>query len=258
MISPALAIVNVALVASFVGIAVKQGPSYIFATMSNLSFIFAALYVELVGSKRGRLLGSMSEGTLFLVIAGASSFGFHTTLKLWTSLHTLDLYTAYLLTSHATYITISVLVIALVRGCLPDKYDEIGTRVVRVFLSLGFLVGLTMLTVYYDEIYAHQTTFYLSIGATVATTATLARFVLVWRENGSCSCKATVIAIFEMAMLLSAVLSAIYSQGGLIGRILSGQSEEYDLYHVRAPSSSKFALYSLLFACVGQLALFAG
>lgn len=260
MISPSLATVNVALVAAFVGLAARPETPYIFATMSNLAYTFAAFYSELASANRGRLLGSLSESTLFLVIIGASSFGFHTRLRLGTPLHTLDIWGGWLLVAHAAYITISVLVIALTRVCLPTRHEETGTRVVRLGLSLSFMTGLTLITVYYDTIYANQMQFYFTIGGFAATAGLLARFVVTFKENGACSFRAAMIALFEIAILLTALASAVYSQGELIGRRLPNQKEEYDLFHVRAAAarlnhhpSLYICIYTILCLCVHRV-----
>lgn len=242
-VSPALATVNSALTLSFLFSAIFPS-TYIFATLSNSAYVAAAFYCETVGSKRGDIFGQLSNSSLLLAIMGASSFAFHKDPTLGQPEHTLDIYTGWVLVTHAAYVTLNVALVASTRGCLPDTLDAVGTRVARLILSTCFLAFLTLITIFYDTVYSNQLTFYFTIGPLAAVLGAVCRFLITSKENDrGFDARAVGWAAVELVVLFSALASAIFNQSQLVGRRLNGADPEYDLYHVRRPIDTFLFLF---------------
>ena len=234
-ISPTIAATSSCLLLSYVVLGLA--PSiYVFATMTNLCYLGAGFLREAVSSTRRHsatsLVGQMAGGSLILVLLGASSFAFHRESQLWAPAHTLDILFGWLLVLHVLYVTLSVSFLAFVKYLFPEAWDRTGMWGVRMALSFGFLVAVTLLMTFYDSIYNHQTEFYFTVGPAAAVFGAAMRFILV-RKNTRVQWHAVRIALVEMIVALTAILAAILAQGELLGRRLSRQTdpEAYDLFH---------------------------
>lgn len=208
---------------------------FVFATISNLSFVAVALYLEVsnifaVGAGAGASLGRLSDATLLITLMGASSFGFHRLPQLGQPLHTLDIFFGWILVAHAAYLTLVVSMLAISKSCLPNWVDVVGARSVRVLLSVTFIVVLVVMTILYDDVYGNQLTFYFVAGPIALVFGGICRFVLIFEDTGRVSCWAIVLGLFEMTVLIVMLLVAVFCQGGLIGRKI-GESPEYQIYH---------------------------
>ena len=234
-ISPGVAVTSSCLLLSYVVLGLAPS-AYVFATMTNLSFLAAGFYREAVSATDRHsatlLVGQMAGGSLILVLMGASSFAFHRESVLGAPAHTLDILFGWLLVTHVFYVSFSVSLLAFVRFVLPDSLDTQGTRLVRTALSFSLLVVVTILMTFYDTFYSHQLEFYLVVGPSAALFGGLTRFILVY-EDQKVQWRAVGLAIVEVVVALTGVVAAILAQGELVGRPLSKTTspEEYDLFH---------------------------
>ena len=236
--SPTIAAVSTSLLISFLALALFPETQFVFSTVSNLAYIFAGFWRELHAVTESHsatvLVGQLGAGSFFLVFLGAASFAYHSTTQSATPAHTLDIVGGWLLVAHLLYVSFSVTFLALIEIALPSNYDFVGWHVARGLLSAVFLAFVTLLFLFYDFFYAHQTEFFFILGPSSAVFAGGFRFYLA-REKKRCNLRATAIAVFEICAMLLVVSAAIMCQGELIPPFLDkyDQTEgpKYDLYH---------------------------
>ena len=231
-ISSTVGITSIFLAGSYAALVIAPSP-YVFSTATNLCYLAAGFWREFlsVSDKHtvATLVGQLAGGPLILVFMGASSFAFHRESDVGSASHTLDIFFGWILVSHAFYVTLSVSVLALVRYSTRDAR---ASTVVRTALSICFLAFVTVLMTFYDNVYRNQMLFYFITGPAAAVFGAVCRGILVW-EEGEVRWQAVRVAIFELVVVLSAVFAAILSQGELLGRRLSRDTniDGYDFYH---------------------------
>tara|TARA_Y100000389_G_scaffold245_1_gene193 strand:+ start:17385 stop:18476 length:1092 start_codon:yes stop_codon:yes gene_type:complete len=232
-ISPFVATTTTFLAISYVGMVAAPSP-FVFATLTNLCYLAAGFHREIASSTDKHsamfLSGQMAGGALVLVLIGASSFAFHRESEMYSPAHTLDITFGWLVVAHVFYVSFSVSVLGLVSYCSgSSRLRTQAMRIVRRVLSLGFLTFVTILFVFYDTFYGHQKQLYFALGPAAAVFGGICRFILVKSFDWA----AIRVALWEVAVALTAVFAAILSQCELLGRRCNkGDSgEDYDFYH---------------------------
>jgi len=235
-ITPTVAAISAALVVSYAAL-LSQPSAYVFATVTNLCYLFAGFIRELItltNLERSTpiFLGHATGGALILALLGASSFAYHSKSTIGSPAHTLDILFGWLLVMHLFYTTMSVVVLALVSWCLPDALDSAGLAYGRAGLSIAFLASAVVVMTAYDTVYANQRTFYLVLGPCAAVFGAILR-AFVAHDGKGFTWKAIGLAVAELTVALTLVVSAILCQGELLGRTLDKATmpKEYDFWH---------------------------
>lgn len=228
--------ISAALIVSYMAL-IAQPSVHVFATASNLCYLAAGFVRELItltNLERSTpiFLGHATGGALILALLGASSFAYHSKSTIGSPAHTLDILFGWLLVMHLFYTTLSVVVLALVSWFLPDALDSTGLAYGRAGLSLAFLASAVAVMTAYDTIYSNQRTFYLVLGPCAAVFGAILRSFVAHDGKGF-TWKAIGLAVAELVVALTLVVSAILCQGELLGRPLDKATmpKEYDFYH---------------------------
>lgn len=234
-LSPAFASVSVALLVSYVAMALFPS-THVFATVSNICYIGAGFYREATSFANGNsatlLVGQLGGGSLVLVLMGASSFAFHREYVIGSPAHTLDILFGWVLVAHVLYVCFSVATLGLMQLLLPYGFDELGMHLLRTVLSLLMIAAYVLLMTFYDDLYANQQLLYFTLGPLAAVFGGVCRFMLVYNE-GAVQGHAFRVAVVEVVIALTATLAAIITQGELLGRKVSAKTlpREYDFFH---------------------------
>ena len=142
------------------------------------------------------------------------------------SAYAFDIYGGWLLICHVAYVSFGLVVSYTIR-----RQRQYLVFLARFVLSCSYVALVTVLRIYYDEIYKMQHVLYASAIAVVIPCFFVLRFVVscpMWRLN-----KALLPVAFESVVLSLSLVSALFVQGQLVGRILEyGKPDKtYDFYH---------------------------
>lgn len=233
-VSPMIAMISMMHAISYIGAA--AAPSiYVFATLTNLSFLGASLYrVGVVLSERhssSPLVGQLAGSSLIYAFMGGSSFAYHAESKLSSPAHSFDILFGWVLVMHVTFVCFSIVVFALMKYFLWGWNTLASMAYVRTALSLALLTGVTLLMTFYDEVYAIQQEFFFVMGPSAAVFGAICRFILIYRDD-KVNRMALLIAVTELFVALLIVFAAIVCQCELLGRKIQRNNdgtEEGDL-----------------------------
>lgn len=223
------------LISLFLKFAIPSSP-YIFATVSNIGYVVCAVYIHYRATstydskyQRGEFIGDSylianisTSASIFFILLGASSLGFHSESVLFQPLHSFDILFGWLLILTVAFVSISV-----------SFYAWAGRRLTRQLHStafVGFLVAIFMLVVQYSAVYNHQLEYYLVVASVAVVFAVISRIVLTGKKP---SLEVIAYAIGEMFILISVAVAAVFCQGELLGKKLNREleGESYDLFH---------------------------
>ena len=231
-LSPAIAsttlILGFAWSVSFVVPIINYNFESTFATLSNICFVGAGLYHEhRAPHRRGavKLAGSLASSSLPLILIGVSSFAFHIASDVGSNAHTLDIFMGWVLVLHVATIPVVVAVASFV----PTRFSKFVSRLV---LSTGIVVALFLFASFYDGMYRNQKYFYLVSGSIAMAASALCRRLLMY-DNNKLTFVPSALAFAELVVGVVVVISAVFSQGELLGRrvSLSSDARRYDIFH---------------------------
>jgi hypothetical protein len=233
-VSPMVAMISMTHAISYIGAA--AAPSvYVFATLTNLSFLGASLYrVGVVLSERhssSPLVGQLAGSSLIYAFMGGSSFAYHAESVLLSPAHSFDILFGWVLVMHVTFVCFSIVVFAIMKYSLWGWNTLANMAYVRTALSLSLLTGVTLLMTFYDEVYSIQQEFFFIMGPSAAVFGAMCRFILIYRDD-KVNRMAVLIAVLELIVALLIVFSAIVCQCELLGRKIQRNddgTEEGDL-----------------------------
>lgn len=225
-ISPGLAFNSLGIFcAYFLKLVLPNSSPYVFSTVSNVSFLTAAFYLqyritnpadgEEQPIKNSYLIANLATcACVFFVLLGASSLAFHSESVLLQPVHSFDILFGWLL----------VLNVAFASLC-ASFYAWAGRRTTRQLHAaafVGFLVSIVAVVVQFDAIYVRQLEFYIAAGSVAVVSSVLARIVLVGERP---SASTVGYAVGEILILLTVLASAIFCQGELVGRRVTRETD---------------------------------
>jgi hypothetical protein len=235
-VAPCIALNTIALAVSFFLKFAVPGSPYIFATSSNLAFLISAFYiqyrttvplktkaddVEMISDSY--LIANLSTcACIFLVLLGASSLAFHSESVLFKPLHSFDILFGWMLVLTVAFTSIST-----------SFYAWAGRKLTRQLHSatfVGFMMCICALILSYDVIYAHQLEFYIPLACVAILASVVSRIILVGKRPNASTVG---YAVGEILILIIMAVSAVFSQGELLGRHVTRENDAdaYDLFH---------------------------
>ena len=233
-VSPMIAMIATAHAISYI-VAAAAPSIYVFATLTNLSFLGASLYrVGVVLSERHSappLVGQLAGSALIYAFMGGSSIAYHAAPVQSSPAHSFDILFGWVMVMHVTFVCFSVVAFALVKYFLCGWNTLASMACVRTALSVSLLTGVTLLMAFYDEVYAIQQEFFLVMGGSAAVFGAICRFILIYRGD-NVNLSALLIACAELFVASLVVFSAIVCQCELLGRRIERNNdgtEEGDL-----------------------------
>jgi len=234
-VSSCIAFNTLALVFSFFVKVAIPGP-FAFATASNLGYISSAIYIHYraTGGESDSYLvtNTSTSASIFFILIGASSFGFHSEHVLFQPLHSFDILFGWLLILTVAFVSVSI-----------SFYAWAGKRLTRQLhptLFVGFLIAICALVIQYSNVYNYQFEYYIVASPIAVFFAVVSRIILVGKKP---SPEVVAYAVGEMFILISVAFAAVLCQGEMLGRTLSREldGESYDLFH---------GVWHLLLSCV--------
>ena len=154
----------------------------------------------------GNLIGAMGAAPVWMILLGASSLAFHLHPSMQSEMHTADILFGLLLVLHvahftsATYLTLRS----------PKTYHA----AVRVACSAILALSLTLVVIFYSEIYLHQPLFYGMCALVATIFGALCRLRLAGTEGGWV---AYALAASEVVVVVACTVAALYGQGSVLG-----------------------------------------
>ena len=220
--SPILVAVTAPLVLAFLALELDADP-HAFATVTNLCYVGVAVHREIVSYAEKRsahyLLGQLGAASMLLILLGACSLAHHRNPGEDTAELYFDLLLGKLLVFHVAFVTLSTVLLRVVpRG---------QWRVVRTFLVSVLIVTVFLLVINFETLVDNELYWYVPASTTAAVAGTVLRFGIAKRES-----VALLVALAEVAALLSIAAAAGFMQCRLFGRrVIGWEKEDYDLYH---------------------------
>ena len=232
-VSPSIAFNALALFTSYFLKFVLPDSPHVFATVTNVSFLLSAFYVQFrvtsvydtdrESIKDSYLVANICTcSCIFLTLLGSSSLAFHSESVLFQPSHTLDILFGWLLLLSLAFVSISV-----------SFYAWAGRRLTRQLHAsafVGFLVALAAVIIGYDGIYTHQLEFMITTACVAIASSVASRLILVGKRP---TLQSIGYAIAEIICLILVAISAVFCQGELLGTRISRESDSnaYDHYH---------------------------
>lgn len=193
-----------------------------FATLSNLAYIFSGCYHHFLPKPRS---GNLRNPAFPLLILGVTSFAFHGEPEGHVQKHTLDVWAGWVLVLHLACTAMS--------AATTEAFSELSVlRPYTHLVDVGFVVLFpsTVLAIsgLYSRVYENQLLFYMICSASAVAFALTIRIRLSVPTVIS-----TLVAVFESIATLGIAVSAVYQQGGLVGKELSHSTSGrlYDFHH---------------------------
>lgn len=234
-VSPCIAFNAIGLFASYFLRIVLPNSPYIFATVTNVSFLLASFYIQHritstydtkedgESIKDSYFISNLATcASIFLALLGASSLAFHSESVLFQPSHSFDILFGWML----------ILNIAFTSFCVA-VYAWAGRRRTRQFHSaafVSFLGAFSILILGYDWVYTHQLEYYIPVASFAIVCAVVSRMILVGKRP---TASTFAYAVGEIIILICIAVSAVFCQGELLGTKLSREStpDIYDLFH---------------------------
>lgn len=228
-LTPVFIGVAVALLVSYIALWAFPDEPYVFATMTNLCYIAAALQREVAAFASyhsvSYLVGLLGSAPYVLVLLGSASLAYHRQSLIGSWTHQLDIFFGMLLVFHVFYVSFSVVILRFAGRFVAG---------VRTILAMVFTLMVFVLMFWFDDIYKEMLLFYLVFGPGAAVFGIVLRFFLTNNPDGDNAGYVPVrIAIAEMVTLLLMVFAAIFAQCELIGvkYTVGSNPVAYDFYH---------------------------
>ena len=233
--SPAIASCSVATAVSAIAKIAVPNFETSYASVSNLGFLFAAFYLlvfstdvtpdsEVDDAPEPPYVTTTTSTLLctFLVLLGGSSLSFHSTSKMASAEHHLDLASTWLLLLCVAFVSAS----SFAHVCIGRKMMlRLHSTLIVAFLSLAAVTVAN-----FEFIRERQVEILVVLGLVSVAGAVGCRIILIGRPYNAPS---IVYALLEIASLLFVLYSAVACQGELIGKTLSRDDSPalYDLFH---------------------------
>ena len=228
-LTPVFIGVAIALLISYIALWAFPNEPYVFATMTNLCYIAAALQREIAAyvsyHSASYLVGLLGSAPYVLVLLGSASLAYHRHSLIGSWTHSLDIFFGMLLVFHVFYVSFSVVVLRFAGPFVASVRTILATL-------LSFMIFILMFC--FDDIYNEMLTFYLVFGPGAAVFGIVLRLFLTNDPDGDGAAFVPVwIAVAEMATLILMIIAAIFAQCELFGvkYTVVSNPEAYDFYH---------------------------
>jgi len=167
--------------------------------------------------------------SLLFVLLGSASYAFHSDLQLGAPSHTLDIFFGWMLLVHLFYATCVTCATSLLSYCGARRGVLSASQ---ASLSFCFVLLVAFVSSDYSYVYDHQLGLYFLLGVPCVVLSCICRFTLTDVDD-VVSRRAIRIMAYELSVLLSLLVGAVFSQCELVGVRYphSSHPSAYDFYH---------------------------